>query len=62
MKPIEINYIWRINDLDVYYTNETNGGGNAFAEDYCNAVDGLFPDRTFENALNTQEYTNACPV
>lgn len=51
MKPIEINHIWKINDLDVYYTNETNGGGNAFAEDYCNAVDGLFPDRTFENAL-----------
>jgi methylase of polypeptide subunit release factors len=51
MKPIEINHIWRVNDLDVYYTNETNGGGNAFAEDYCNAVDGLFPNRTFENAL-----------
>jgi methylase of polypeptide subunit release factors len=51
MKPIEINHIWRVNDLDVYYTNATNGGGNAFAEDYCNAVDGLFPDRTFENAL-----------
>lgn len=51
MKPIEINHIWKINELDVYYTNETNGGGNAFAEDYCNAINGLYPDRTFENAL-----------
>jgi methylase of polypeptide subunit release factors len=51
MKPININYVWKINDIDVYYTNETNGGGEAFAEDYCNIVDGLYGDRVFENAL-----------
>jgi len=51
MKPININYIWKINDIDVYYTNETNGGGEAFAQDYCNIVDGLYGDRVFENAL-----------
>jgi len=51
MKPIKINYIWQVNDLDVYYTNETNGGGEAFAEDYCNAIDGLYPGRVFDNAL-----------
>lgn len=51
MKPIETNHIWRVNDIDVYYTNETNGGGNAFAEDYCNAINGLYPDQTFENAF-----------
>jgi methylase of polypeptide subunit release factors len=51
MKPIEIEYIWKINDLAVYYTNATNGGGEAFAKDYCNAIDGLYPGRTFEHAL-----------
>jgi methylase of polypeptide subunit release factors len=51
MIPININYIWKVNELDVYYTNETNGGGDAFAEDYCNIIDGLYGDRVFKNAL-----------
>lgn len=33
-----IEYIWRINGLDVYYTNETNGGGDYFALEYMNVI------------------------
>lgn len=29
-----IDYIWRVNGLDVYYTSETNGGGDYFALEY----------------------------
>jgi len=33
-----IDYIWRVNGLDVYYTNETNGGGDHFAIEYIDVV------------------------
>ena len=33
-----IDYIWRVNNLDVYYTNETNGGGDYFAIEYMQVV------------------------
>ena len=33
-----IDYIWRVNNLDVYYTNETNGGGDLFALEYMQVV------------------------
>lgn len=33
-----IDYIWRINNLDVYYTNETNGGGDFFALEYMDVI------------------------
>lgn len=33
-----IEYIWRVNGLDVFYTNETNGGGDYFALEYIDAV------------------------
>lgn len=33
-----IDYIWRINGLDVYYTNETNGGGDHFALEYIDVI------------------------
>lgn len=33
-----IDYIWRINGLDVYYTNETNGGGDYFAIEYIDII------------------------
>lgn len=51
MRTIETNHLWRVNDIDIFYTNETNGGGNGLGEDYFNAVDGIYPGRVFENAL-----------
>ena len=33
-----IDYIWRINNFDVFYTNETNGGGDYFALEYIDVV------------------------
>jgi len=33
-----IEYIWRVNNFDVFYTNETNGGGDYFALEYMDAV------------------------
>jgi methylase of polypeptide subunit release factors len=39
-----IDYIWRINGLDVFYTNETNGGGDFFAIEYINAVRDWYPN------------------
>jgi len=33
-----IEYIWRINGFDVYYTNETNGGGDYFALEYIDII------------------------
>jgi len=33
-----IDYIWRINGLDVFYTNETNGGGDHFAIEYIDII------------------------
>jgi len=35
---IKTDYIWRINNLDVFYTNETNGGGDYFALEYIEVV------------------------
>ena len=35
---LNIDYIWRINDLDVYYTNDTNGGGDYFLPEYASIV------------------------
>ena len=29
-----IEYIWRIDNFDVFYTNKTNGGGDYFAIEY----------------------------
>lgn len=51
MRTIETSHLWRVNDLDIFYTNETNGGGNGLGEDYFNIVNELYPYRTFENAL-----------
>lgn len=51
MRKIETTHIWRVNDIDIFYTNETNGGGNGIGEDYFNIIDGLYGDRVFENAL-----------
>lgn len=33
-----IDYIWRINNFDVYYTNETNGGGDYLALEYIDVI------------------------
>lgn len=33
-----IDYIWRVNGLDVFYTNETNGGGDFLALEYMQVV------------------------
>jgi methylase of polypeptide subunit release factors len=33
-----IDYIWRINNFDVYYSNETNGGGDFLALEYIDVV------------------------
>ena len=33
-----IEYIWRVNNLDVFYSNETNGGGDYFAIEYIDYV------------------------
>lgn len=45
-----IDYIWRIDGLDVYYTNETNGGGDFFAIEYMDVVREWYPniDHAFE--------------
>jgi methylase of polypeptide subunit release factors len=43
------HYIWRVNDLDVYYTNETNGGGDFFAKEYVDIVNDWYGP--VENAL-----------
>lgn len=39
-----IDYIWRIDGLDVFYTNETNGGGDFFAVEYIDAVREWYPE------------------
>lgn len=51
MRTIETSHLWRVNDLDIFYTNETNGGGNGLGVDYFNVVNELYPDRIFEHAL-----------
>jgi methylase of polypeptide subunit release factors len=33
-----IDYIWRVNNIDVYYTNETNGGGDFLALEYIEVI------------------------
>jgi len=33
-----IEYIWRVDGLDVFYTNDTNGGGDHFATEYMDTV------------------------
>lgn len=39
-----IDYIWRVNNLDVYYSNETNGGGDYFAIEYMDVVREWYAD------------------
>lgn len=33
-----VDYIWRVNDLDVFYTPITNGGGDYFALEYAEVI------------------------
>tara|TARA_B100001057_G_scaffold137254_2_gene136916 strand:+ start:106 stop:756 length:651 start_codon:yes stop_codon:yes gene_type:complete len=35
---MNIEYILRVNDLDIHYTNETNGGGDRFMTEYVKVV------------------------
>jgi len=39
-----IDYIWRINNFDVYYSNETNGGGDFLAIEYLDVVREWYTD------------------
>ena len=33
-----IEYIWRVNGSDIFYTPETNGGGDHFFSEYLDLV------------------------
>lgn len=35
---MNIDYILRVNELDIFYTTETNGGGDHFLTEYANVV------------------------
>ena len=35
---MNIDYILRVNNIDVYYTNETNGGGDHFLPEYAKVI------------------------
>lgn len=37
-----LDYIWRINDIDVFYTPITNGGGDYFALEYTEVVNKFY--------------------
>jgi len=39
-----IDYIWRIDGFDVYYSNETNGGGDFLAIEYIDVVRERYTD------------------
>lgn len=51
MKEIKIHDVWQVNDFAVYYTNETNGGGNGIGDEYFDLIMQRYPDRTFDRAL-----------
>ena len=35
-------YIWRVNNLDVFYTNETNGGGDYLSIEFINTIESWY--------------------
>ena len=34
MKNLELNWVYKTNDIGIHYTEETNGGGSFFLFDY----------------------------
>ena len=38
VQQMNVDYILRVNDLDIFYTNETNGGGDHFFIEYTEVV------------------------
>jgi len=51
MKPIEIDWLYKVNDINIYWTIPTNGGGTAFLKDYFDYFKTYHPNKTFNNAL-----------
>lgn len=51
MKDINIDLIYRIDDIDVHWTVETNGNGTLFLPGYIDHFKTHYPNRKFNNAL-----------
>ena len=51
MKNLELNWVYKTNDIPIYYTEETNGGGSFFLIDYIDYFKEYYPDKKFHNAL-----------
>lgn len=52
MKPLEIDWVYKVNDTNVYWTIPTNGGGTSFLKDYFDYFKTYYPNKTFNNALD----------
>ena len=51
MKNLELNWVYKTNDIPIYYTEETNGGGSFFLIDYIDYFKEYYPNKKFHNAL-----------
>lgn len=46
-----IDFIWKVNDLQVFWEPSLNGGGTVFGIDYFNVIPNRYPDRKFSNIM-----------
>ena len=54
---MNIDYIWRINEIDVFYTNETIGGGHIFGVECLQIIDEWYGKDTMHlNGVLVQDF------
>jgi len=51
MKNLELDWVYKTNDIGIHYTEQTNGGGSFFLLDYIDYFSEHYPNKTFNHAL-----------
>ena len=51
MKNLELDWVYKTNNIGIHYTEETNGGGSFFLLDYIDYFSEHYPNKTFNHAL-----------
>ena len=51
MKSLELEWLYKTNDIPIHYTEETNGGGSFFLLDYIDYFKEHYPNKKFNSAL-----------
>lgn len=50
-QQFEIDTVFKIDDIQVWYSEDMNGGGTGFGQNFSHILTKLFPERCFENCM-----------